>query len=423
MTGRPDSGTHGSPAPQADGARRVSQWPSAARWLLRAALAVFACGLVAAAALVAARTTPPGPTFGRFFAITGRTNVLIMGLDRTVSDQNPNVEYPVSRTDTLIAASFDPVTRRAYLLSIPRDTRALIPGHGYDKINAAHAYGGAPLTTRATENLLGVTFPYYLELHVRGLVHLVDAVGGIDVRIPSNLDYDDNWDGLHIHLKKGYRHLGGAAAAGYARFRHDTLGDIGRVGRQQQVLDALLAALRRPQNVFRAGRVLGVLHNDTTSNLDDAQLAALAWFGIRLPSGGPVTATLPGRFGTYAGYWLPDAAAARALVARFFYGINPAEFSATTVEIANAGAGRDVEADTVARLGALGVRIVRIASAVDASETVLLVRRGSAAVARVLMGVSGAAKVVRAPAQGGPDFSIVLGRGPLERGTNSAPRR
>src|SRR5579871_4430021 len=254
MTGRPDSGTHGSPAPQADGARRVSQWPSAARWLLRAALAVFACGLVAAAALVAARTTPPGPTFGRFFAITGRTNVLIMGLDRTVSDQNPNVEYPVSRTDTLIAASFDPVTRRAYLLSIPRDTRALIPGHGYDKINAAHAYGGAPLTTRATENLLGVTFPYYLELHVRGLVHLVDAVGGIDVRIPSNLDYDDNWDGLHIHLKKGYRHLGGAAAAGYARFRHDTLGDIGRVGRQQQVLDALLAALRRPQNVFLAGR-------------------------------------------------------------------------------------------------------------------------------------------------------------------------
>ncbi len=228
MAGWADSGTPGPPARGAGGGR-VPPWPGAVRWLLRAVLAAFACALVGAAGLVAARTTPPGPTFGRLLAVTGRTNVLIMGLDRTVSDQNPNVEYPVSRTDTLIAACFDPAARRVYLLSIPRDTRALIPGRGYDKINAAHAYGGALLTVRTTENLLGVTFPYYVELHVRGLVHLIDAVGGIDVRIPSNLDYDDNWDGLHIHLKKGYRHLGGGAAAGYARFRHDALGDIGRV--------------------------------------------------------------------------------------------------------------------------------------------------------------------------------------------------
>ncbi len=422
MAGWADSGTPGPPARGAGGGR-VPPWPGAVRWLLRAVLAAFACALVGAAGLVAARTTPPGPTFGRLLAVTGRTNVLIMGLDRTVSDQNPNVEYPVSRTDTLIAACFDPAARRVYLLSIPRDTRALIPGRGYDKINAAHAYGGALLTVRTTENLLGVTFPYYVELHVRGLVHLIDAVGGIDVRIPSNLDYDDNWDGLHIHLKKGYRHLGGGAAAGYARFRHDALGDIGRVERQQQVLDALLAAVRRPQTVVRAGRVLSVMHNDTTTNLDDTQLAALAWFGVRLPRGGLVTATLPGRFGGYAGYWLPDAAADRTLVARFFYGIDPAELSAATAEVVNAGAGRDPEADTVARLGALGVRIVRVASAVDASETVLIVHRGSAAVARVVGGITGAQKVLRIPAQGGPDFSIVLGRGSLAGGTTRAPRR
>jgi len=393
-------------------ARRRPRWPRVVRWTLLGVFIAFALGLAGVAGYVSVHATPGGPTFGWPLKVTGRTNILIMGLDRTVSDQNPNVEYPISRTDTLIAASFDPAAHRVYLLSIPRDTRTAIPGHGFDKINAAHAYAGAPLTTRTVENLLGVPFPYYVELHVRGLVHLVDAVGGVTVRIPRDLNYDDTWDGLHIHLKQGNRRLGGAQAMEFSRFRHDPLGDIGRIQRQQQVLDALLVELRQPRIVLRADRVLNVLQQDTTTNLDQTQLIALGVFGARLPKGGLVRETLPGRFGGYDGYWLPDPAQDRALVLRFFYGMDAAAFSDTTVEVVNASGSRDAAADALARLNALGLHVLRVTTAADASEAMLLVHRGDPAVAHVVAGITGARRIVRTPAQGGPDLSVVLGRNP-----------
>ena len=301
-------------------------WPRIVRWTMLGVAVLLTVALIGVFASISVRATPPGPTFGWPYRVTGRTNILIMGLDRTVSDQNPNVVYAASRTDTLIAASIDPAAHRVYLLSIPRDTRAAIPGHGFDKINAAHDYGGAPLTLRTVQNFLGVPFPYYIELHVRGLVDLVDAVGGITVRIPTDLNYDDNWDGLHIHLKKGNRRLGGQAAMEFTRFRHDALGDIGRIARQQQVMNALLAELRAPRVIFRTDRVLAALRKDTSTNLDDTQLIALALFGARLSHQGLALSTLPGRFEQGgAGYWLPDPAADRVAVARLFYGIDAGE--------------------------------------------------------------------------------------------------
>lgn len=393
-------------------ARRPPRWPRVVRWTLLGVFIAFALGLAGVAGYVGVHATPAGPTFGWPLNITGRTNILIMGLDRSVSDQNPKVEYPISRTDTLIAASFDPATHRVYLLSIPRDTRTMIPGHGFDKINAAHAYAGAPLTTRTVENLLGVSFPYSIELHVRGLVHLIDAVGGVTVRIPKDLNYDDNWDGLHIHLKQGNRRLGGAQAMGFSRFRHDPLGDIGRIQRQQQVLDALLVELRQPRIVLRADRVLNVFQQDTTTNLDQTQLIALGVFGARLPHGGLVRETLPGRFAGYDGYWLPDPAKDRALVTKFFYGMDAAAFSGTTIEVVNAGGGRDAAADALARLNALGLRVLRVTEAADASDAVLIVHHGDPAVAHIVAGITGVRRIVREPAPGGPDLSVVLGRNP-----------
>jgi len=391
-------------------APRPPQWPRAVRWTVLGAAVLLAVTLVGISAYIGARATPAGPTFGWPFRVTGRTNILIMGLDRTVSDQNPNVVYPISRTDTLIAASVDPATHRVYLLSIPRDTRAPIPGHGTDKINAAHAYGGAPLTLRTVENFLGVPFPYYIELHVRGLVDLVDAVGGITVRIPQDLNYDDNWDGLHIHLKRGNRRLGGQAAMEFSRFRHDALGDIGRIARQQQVMNALLVELRRPRVVFRAGRVVAALRKDTDTNLDQTQLIALGLFGIRLSHGGLAVETLPGHFEQGgSGYWLPDPEKDRATVVRLFYGMDPAKFAETTIEVVNAGGTRDALTDALARLTALGVQVTRVSTASDAAETVVIMRRGDPAVASIVAAGAGAHRVIRSAAPGGPALSLMIG--------------
>jgi len=381
------------------------------RWTLLGLLIAFAAALLGTVGYVAGHATPAGPTFGWPFRVTGRTNVLIMGLDRTVSDQNPKVVYPVSRTDTLIAASFDPATHRVYLLSIPRDTRVLIPGHGFDKINAAYAYGGAPLALRTVQNFLGVSFPYSIELHVRGLVDLVDAVGGITVRIPTDLNYDDNWDGLHIHLKKGNRRLGGAAAMGYSRFRHDALGDIGRIQRQQQVMDALLQELRQPRVILRANRVLAVFRKDTTTTLDQDQLIALGLFGARLPHAALIRESLPGRFEQGGeGYWYPDPRADRAMVARLFYGPEPATLDQATAEVVNASGSRDAAIDPLARLEALGVRVVHVTTAVDAAETVVIVHHGDPAAARIVAAAIGAHRMTTRDKTSGPDLSVVIGQ-------------
>jgi len=393
-----------SPTPPAAPRR---SWARVARWAVFGVAGILTFLLLAAAGMVAVYNTPIRSALGWPYALKQRTNVLIMGLDRTVSDRNPNIVYPVSRTDTLIAATFDPASRHVYLLSVPRDTRVSIPGHGTTKINTAHAWGGAPLTIRTTENFLGVRFPYYIEITERGFVRLIDAVGGVNVHVDKDLNYDDNWDGLHIHLKKGYRRLGGKAAMEFARFRHDALGDIGRITRQQEVMSALLDELRRPRIALRTHRVLGVFREDIQTNLSQGQLIALALFGTRLPSGGVVRETLPGRFGGED--WLPDVPRDRAAIAQMFYDADVGTLAGTTVEIIAGTDGRDAAADAGARLAALGMRVVRVRTGTSPDITTVVVHRGDPRVAVIVASLFGVAPVVDGAKTAGPDLTILLG--------------
>ena len=378
-----------------------------ARWASYAVGAIFSLVLLAAIGLVVLYKTPLRAALGWPYPLSERTNVLIMGLDRTVSDQNRNVVLPTSRTDTLIAASFDPASRRVYLISVPRDTRASIPGHGTTKINAAHAWGGAPLTTRTVQNLLGALFPYYIEIQQRGFVRLIDAVGGVNVRIEKDLDYDDNWDGLHIHLKKGNRRLGGQSAIEFARFRHDALGDIGRIARQQQVMNALLDELRQPRAVLHLGRILRVFREDIKTNLTERELITLGLFGTQLPPGGLIRETLPGRFGKED--WLPNEAQDRELVARVFYGVDAAVLAHTSVEIIADPAANGAVADLQTRLSALGIRVLRIRTASVPGPTTVVVHRGDPRAAGIVAALAGGNSVADdGSGAGGADLTIRL---------------
>jgi LCP family protein required for cell wall assembly len=338
-----------------------------------------------------------------------RINVLVMGLDRTVSDENPSIILPISRTDVLIAASFDPVSHRLYLLNIPRDTQAPIPGHGTQKINAAHAYGGAPLTLETVEDFLGVSFPYYLEITERGLVHLIDAVGGVNIYVDKDMNYDDNWDGLHIHLKKGYRRLGGKTAVEYARFRNDEFGDITRIRRGQLLIGALLDELHRPRVIFRLRRILRVFREDITTNIPLDQLLTLGWFTVRVPSNGLVRATLPGVLGEVD--WFPDTVKDRLLVTSMFYDVDLDILTKTTIDVVNATGTRDALTDPLARLAALGVRVLRVSDDSDGAETVVIVHRGHTHVGSIVAAVVGARLVVATGRGSAADLTLVLGRG------------
>lgn len=104
---------------------------------------------------------------------------------------------------------FDPKSKNVSLLSIPRDTRVRIPGHGWDKINHAYAFGGHKLTQQTTEELLGIQVNNYVMVDFSGFESLVDAIGGIDIDVEKDMYYYDDWDDFLIDLPAGQQHLDG----------------------------------------------------------------------------------------------------------------------------------------------------------------------------------------------------------------------
>ena len=166
-----------------------------------------------------------------------KRNIVVLGVDGREKDDDPG------RSDTLFVVMFDPKSKNVSLLSIPRDTRVRIPGHGWDKINHAYAFGGHKLTQQTTEELLGIQVNNYVMVDFSGFESLVDAIGGIDIDVEKDMYYEDPYADLVIDIKHGYQHLDGKRAGEYVRFRKDELGDIGRVQRQQKFMKAAAAQI------------------------------------------------------------------------------------------------------------------------------------------------------------------------------------
>jgi LCP family protein required for cell wall assembly len=206
-------------------------------------------------------------------------------------------------TDTVIVAHLDVARRSATLVSIPRDTWVRVPRDGYDKINAAYAYGGAHTTARVTSKLLGgVPIDAIVALQPEGAAKLVDAMGGLDVDVDETMDYDDNNGDLHIHLQKGEQHLTGSQVAGYVRFRHDAASDFGRVRRQQHVLKLIMDQLSEPQNWSKLPQIVKLARSQVNTTLSNAQLVSLLTIYRNVPDENIRSFTLPSKVG-----WVGDA--------------------------------------------------------------------------------------------------------------------
>lgn len=138
------------------------------------------------------------------------------------------------------------------LMSIPRDSRVAIPGHGEDeKINAAFAYGGAKLLTETIENETGIRIDHYVETGFGGLVDLVDAVGGIEI-CPKQAIKDPL---AKLNIKKGCQEADGVKALGYSRSRKTyAQGDIQRAQAQREVLGNIGKKVVSPWSVINPFR-------------------------------------------------------------------------------------------------------------------------------------------------------------------------
>lgn len=183
----------------------------------------------------------------------------------------------MGRSDTLLLCFVDLDAGKINLLSIPRDSYVEIPGRGWAKINAAYAYGGEELTRQAVERLIGMPVDHYLVVNMQGFKQIVETVGGVDLTIAENMNYDDPYDTppLHIHLKKGTQHLSGEQALQYVRFRHDFESDWGRMKRQQVFLQAMAKTAIRPANLTRLPQLIKAAQENVRTTLSFGQVTQL----------------------------------------------------------------------------------------------------------------------------------------------------
>lgn len=215
------------------------------------------CGLLLLAALVIYLT---GNLFASFFSLV---DPMVETIDRGafLSTGNLPGDKPVTfllfgldsgewvggtyregtgRADTIVLVQADPLSQKAALLSIPRDTLVEIPGRpGDDKINHAYAFGQAPLLVETVERFTGVPVDGYVGLNYRAFKDIVDLLGGVE------FDVDRVITCRGLRLEPGRQHLDGDAAFALVSFRNEPMGDIGRVRRQQRFIKAVAGSARQ----------------------------------------------------------------------------------------------------------------------------------------------------------------------------------
>ena len=244
-----------------------------------------------------------------------KLTLVCMGIDDNWT--NSDVVYTSeARTDTLFVLTMDLNTKKATMLSIPRDTYAHIVGtknNWHFKINSAYQTGGPDRTVATVNEFLGTNATHYLVLNIDSTKKMVDALGGVDVDVEHEMHYHDKWGHLSIDLQPGPQHLSGDQAVGFARYRHPDAGkkptpedgDERRMYRQHLLLRAMIDKAKNFANVSQAPQLVDVALGTVRTDLTRQQLFDLAAIFKSVQQSDIQTASLPGEdFRGVDGAWL-----------------------------------------------------------------------------------------------------------------------
>jgi LCP family protein required for cell wall assembly len=239
-------------------------------------------------------------------------HILLLGTD---SNGGKAKRYSGTRSDTIMFVTVDRDANRASIISVPRDSRLNIPGHGLDKINSAHAFGGPELTSIALQDAFGVKVDHYFVLDTIALKKLCELVGPMDIVVEKEMHYHDRAGGLYIDLKPGRQRLSPVQVEEYVRFRHDGNADIGRIQRQQWFLRQLATKLKQPEYWIKIPQVIQIGYSSVRTDLSLGEILDLANFARGLNQNQIITAACPGYSETTGGasYWMVDSDSARRL--------------------------------------------------------------------------------------------------------------
>ena len=210
--------------------------------------------------------------------LTEPFTILLMGIDSTDEVLQKNA---IANGDTLILITFNPKTLNATMLSIPRDSFVPIacwPGKERNKITHAAGYG-TDCMINTIEQYFDTDIDYYAKINFKGLVKLVDAVGGVDVNVEQTLCTDNSNREQQICIQPGYQTLDGEHALVYARNRKQLAnGDFGRGQHQQEIVLALVEKIKQIRDVSQFMDILNTVSNSVDTNLSTKQI--LAFYNI-----------------------------------------------------------------------------------------------------------------------------------------------
>ena len=222
----------------------------------------------------------------------GNRRIVVMGTDNVST--NTDVMFTLQLKDG-----------RTELTQIPRDTFIESDRYGVMKANALYSSGDVAMVKQELTKLIAAPVDRYLLVNLQAVQRLADALGGVEVDVPKRLYYVDNSQGLYIDLYPGRQLLKGQELEGFLRFRHDELGDIGRMERQKLVLAEVFRKLANPAMVTRIPELLKIAGSDIRTDLSPVDMGTL------LSAMGTTKLTASRLSGTPywhddISYWMPD---------------------------------------------------------------------------------------------------------------------
>lgn len=223
-----------------------------------------------------------------------RVNVVVMGVANGLAD-------------SIMLCSFEPKDGALDVVSIPRDT--YIERKGYktsanNKINSFYGKGGADSVAESVSKLTGVPVHYYVKVDYKAVKAIVDAIGGIKVTVPMNMDYDDPVDGLHIHFKEGQVVSKGEDIIKLLRYRKNNKGggykegDLGRVKMQQEVVKLGVEKVLKGNIVSNFLKLQKPIQENVETNMSPKQMMFYITKAKKLKKENITFQTIPGRADT-----------------------------------------------------------------------------------------------------------------------------
>jgi LCP family protein required for cell wall assembly len=205
------------------------------------------------------------------------------------------------RTDTMMLVFFEPAKETLNVLQIPRDL-LVETGHASNKANALYAYGKGALMKSALSSAFGIPIDNYVVINLDCFRTIVDKLGGVEVNVPFDMDYEDPYQDLYIHLKAGKQVLDGEGAEGFVRFRYGYVDmDFGRMNAQKIFLAAAAKTAIKPVNIAKIPGLVDTVFKHMKTDLTASEILSYATKAVGVPLSNVRMFTMPSESWYYAG--------------------------------------------------------------------------------------------------------------------------